>query len=156
MARPRYLLKDFYYLGGELYYMDQTSGRAKNNGQVGSHKKGCYTRVKIGGIRYPVHRIVWEMFYGPIPDNMFIDHINGVKHDNRIENLRLATNQQNQFNRPAKNISWCKQTQKWRVQLVIKNKTVVSKRFNCFGEAQQYAIKQREALHGEFVNHRET
>lgn len=154
MARPSInFTEEFYYLDGEVFYKNLTSGRAKNHGRVGSHKKGEYVRVKIGGIRYPVHRIVWELFYGPIPDGMFIDHINGVKDDNRIENLRLATNQQNQFNRKAKNVHWCRQTNQWRVSFTYSKKQT-SKRFTCLGNAIRYARKIREALHGEFVNHR--
>ncbi len=39
-----------------------------------------------------MHRIVWEAFNGPIPDDLQINHINEVKTDNRIENLELCTN----------------------------------------------------------------
>jgi hypothetical protein len=42
------------------------------------------------------HRIVWKMFNGDEPD--FIDHINGVRSDNRIENLRPATKTINKLN----------------------------------------------------------
>lgn len=41
------------------------------------------------------HRIVWEAFFGEIPDNMEIDHINTKRDDNRLDNLRLVTHQQN-------------------------------------------------------------
>lgn len=41
------------------------------------------------------HRVVWEAVHGPIPDGLFINHINGVKHDNRIENLELVTASEN-------------------------------------------------------------
>lgn len=47
------------------------------------------------------HRIVWEKANGPIPAGQMIDHINGIKTDNRIANLRLSTNSQNQMNRTA-------------------------------------------------------
>ncbi|WP_436868476.1 HNH endonuclease signature motif containing protein, partial [Enterobacter hormaechei] len=42
--------------------------------------------------------MIWEMHNGPIPQNMEIDHINRIKLDNRLENLRLATRRQNACN----------------------------------------------------------
>ena len=41
------------------------------------------------------HRIVWEQHNGPIPDGMTIDHINGNKKDNRIENLQMLSRKDN-------------------------------------------------------------
>lgn len=40
---------------------------------------------------YYVHRIIYEAVNGPIPDGMQINHINGIKTDNRIGNLELVT-----------------------------------------------------------------
>ena len=40
---------------------------------------------------YRVHRLIWEAFNGPIPDGYVVDHINGDKKDNRLENLQLLT-----------------------------------------------------------------
>ena len=42
-----------------------------------------------------VHRIIYETFVGPIPDGMEIDHINAIRDDNRLENLRLVTHKDN-------------------------------------------------------------
>lgn len=44
------------------------------------------------------HRIVWETFKGVIPDGYEIDHINTIKTDNRLENLRLVTPKENMAN----------------------------------------------------------
>lgn len=41
------------------------------------------------------HRLVWQNFYGPIPAGLCINHKNGVKHDNRLENLELLTLSEN-------------------------------------------------------------
>mgnify|MGYP003417599997 CR=1 FL=1 len=61
------------------------------------HSKG-YFKVRIKGKDYKVHRLVAEC-YIPNPENKpFIDHINRNKVDNRVENLRWATNSDNQRN----------------------------------------------------------
>jgi hypothetical protein len=51
--------------------------------------------VKINRVDFYLHRIVWSMLKGEIPQGMEIDHINGNTLDNRIENLRVATRSQN-------------------------------------------------------------
>ena len=71
-----------------------------NVGCLGSHG---YLHIRtgpfIGGSNLLVHRMIWEYVNGPIPKDMVIDHINGIKTDNRICNLRLVTVSQNQENR---------------------------------------------------------
>ena len=45
-----------------------------------------------------VHRLVWEAFNSPIPDGYEIDHINTIRYDNRLVNLRLVTSKENSNN----------------------------------------------------------
>lgn len=47
---------------------------------------------------YKVHRLVYEAFVEPIPDGYEIDHINTIRDDNRIENLRICTHTENNRN----------------------------------------------------------
>lgn len=42
-----------------------------------------------------VHRFVWEYFNGPIPSHLQIDHIDGDKANNRLDNLQLLTPKEN-------------------------------------------------------------
>jgi hypothetical protein len=42
-----------------------------------------------------IHRVIWEAVHGPIPDHLTVNHINGVKTDNRIANLELLTQMEN-------------------------------------------------------------
>ncbi|EBY0956393.1 HNH endonuclease, partial [Salmonella enterica subsp. enterica serovar Kentucky] len=57
-----------------------------------------YLMIMINGKAYPAHRLAWLIVYGTMPDG-FIDHINRVRTDNRISNLRLVTHSENMQNR---------------------------------------------------------
>lgn len=73
------------------------------------------------------HKLVWETFVGPIPAGLEVRHINGVKNDNCLDNLRLATKgesscEQEQISPPRRpnkssskyrGVSFCKPTQQW-------------------------------------------
>jgi hypothetical protein len=95
--------------------------RAKAGTEAGGiDSSNGYRYVKVGGKSFKVSRISWLMHYGEWPKNQ-IDHINGVRDDNRIENLRDVTNQENHKNRkmPKNNLSgvigvhWYKPRGKW-------------------------------------------
>lgn len=95
--RQEALLKRFEYRDGVLY-------RKYNRGPqpcLARHSLG-YIQVRFGGKVMKAHRIIWEMHHGDVPPGLEIDHINGVRDDNRIENLRLLTHQQNCANRRRK------------------------------------------------------
>ena len=63
----------------------------------GARKSG-YSCANINHKQYYQHRLVWLYVYGEWPSKS-IDHINGIRDDNRIENLRLASLSENQQNR---------------------------------------------------------
>jgi hypothetical protein len=44
---------------------------------------------------FKAHRLVWWWHHGPVPDGLQIDHIDGDKSNNRIENLRVVTQAEN-------------------------------------------------------------
>ncbi len=56
-----------------------------------------YVIAIINGKQYRAHRVIWIMQNGPL-DDKYIDHLNGNRSDNRIENLRACTHQENQRN----------------------------------------------------------
>jgi hypothetical protein len=64
---------------------------------AGSRKSNGYIKVKVGGRMYRSHRLAWFYVTGVWPVGQ-LDHINGIRDDNRIANLREATNAENQQN----------------------------------------------------------
>ena len=94
---------------GKLYWkVDGNSGRNKRIGnEAGSlHKQLGYIYVSIDNKSYLAHRLIYCMMVGDFPKH-HIDHINGIRNDNRWVNLRdvdICTNTQNQ-RKPSKNNS---------------------------------------------------
>ena len=72
--------------------------RFKHTWVYGSPDKDGYLRVQCKGKTYKVHRLVFEAFKGPIPVNLVVDHINRVRDDNRIVNIRIVTASENSRN----------------------------------------------------------
>lgn len=66
---------------------------------AGSIIQGRYRSIQVSKKRYYVHRVIWEMMVGPIPDGLCIDHVDGNGLNNRLQNLRLTTLSGNQRNR---------------------------------------------------------
>lgn len=78
--------------------------RVRRNGVAAGDVAGCldqrrgYILIRAGGRLYKAHRLAWFYVHGEWPA-VEIDHINCVRDDNRIANLRLATGTQNQANK---------------------------------------------------------
>jgi hypothetical protein len=66
--------------------------------EAGSISGRGYKTLMINKYNYTASRLAWIMHYGVQPDGQ-VDHINHDRSDNKIENLRVVTNQQNQMNR---------------------------------------------------------
>ena len=106
------------YDNGALFWKTQTRPYQDLKKEAGYLEKDGYRRVMFAGKAYPIHRVIWTMFYGEIPKGKFIDHLNGERADNRIENLRVATKSQNELNKKStKGFFHCKKTGKFKAYI---------------------------------------
>lgn len=87
----------FFYNNGKLHCRNKL-GRRERGAEVGTRLTLGYLVGKTKHVTYYVHRIIWEMHNGPIPQGLLVDHINHIRDDNRIENLRLVTRRDNAKN----------------------------------------------------------
>lgn len=125
--------KLFDYKDGNLIWKIARNSRAKVGGVAGKtpHHSG-YKVVTVDNHQYSQHRLVWIYHNGKIENNIEIDHINGIKNDNRIENLRIATRNQNIQNQSKrkhntsgfKGINFHKASNKWAASIGYNKKRI--------------------------------
>ena len=126
-------------------------GRAFIGKPAGHSRSDGYLRLKTGGKMYLLHRLVWLLYTGSFPEGE-LDHINQIKTDNRIENLREVTRSENMKNtKSSKNTSgyrgvvWDKDRSKWTATVSKDSKRMHIGQFNTALEASiAYEEKSRE------------
>ena len=69
--------------------------------RAGTQHHTGHRRVAVFGKKYQEHRVAWALAYGEFPTGV-LDHVNGVRWDNRLSNLREATPALNQLNTKAR------------------------------------------------------
>jgi hypothetical protein len=92
---------------------------------VGCKDSAGYLVTRRKGRNYYIHRLIWFYVHGYWPE--YIDHINGDRSDNRIENLRECSNQQNNNNKGKpksntsgyKGVTWDKRSNRWVAQIQV-------------------------------------
>ena len=121
---------------------------------------GGYRKTSFRNGKLTAHRVAWFLYYGEQPPK-YIDHINGDRTDNRIENLREACHNTNLANAKRrkdntsgiKGVIWSKSAGKWKSVVGFRNKKYVAGYFDDIDEAEQAARSLRHSIHGEFTNH---
>jgi hypothetical protein len=159
----------------ELLHYDQLTGvfrwkKSRSNGVKPGDVAGTVTKrqgylrifINLKGYRkgYLAHRLAWLYVYGSMPSD-HIDHINGNKADNRIENLRQASNTTNHWNEAIrstnksghKGVFWHTQSKRWRASCRVGGKPEVLGQFERIEDAVEAVRKFRERHHGEYANH---
>ena len=144
------------YKDGNLYWKKLNSTRTKIGDQAGYMRKG-YLNIGFNCKEYPLHHLVFFMFKGYLPK--LIDHIDGNKLNNKIENLREASINENARNckKPSHNTSgykgvcWAKSKNKWQANITVKNKLLFLGRFDDPLEAYKAYCNAAKTYFGEFA-----
>jgi hypothetical protein len=119
-----------------------------------------YRYIEINARQYAAHRLAWAYVNGYWPKDQ-IDHINRNKSDNRISNLREATNGQNRANsktsnkhglKGVKELKWMKNN-RYQAQITFNKKVIYLGCFKTPEEAHKRYCEEAKKLHGDFANH---
>ncbi len=118
--------------------------------------KNGYVYVAVLGIKILAHRVAWALAHGEWPPHD-IDHIDGVRSNNRLSNLRPATrgeNMQNERRARASNkscgllgVSWSKAANRWSAGIKVGGKKKHLGLFDCPNQAHEAYIEAKRELH---------
>lgn len=134
--------------------LKRTSKNTKIGESVGCIRPDGYLSVSIDNKAYQLHRIAWLYVTGEFPKHQ-IDHVNGARDDNRLTNLREATNAQNSQNRGRnKNnssgytgVTWNTEHGKWKPQISWNGKVHHLGYFDDPEEAHKMYLFAKENTH---------
>jgi hypothetical protein len=118
----------FNYDDGELYWKNHDYFKNVLGKKAGSKMKTGYYHICLNQQLYLKHRLIFLYHHGYLPE--CIDHQDGDKDNNRIENLRPANYNQNGYNQKIakhnksgyKGVCWNEKHQRWRAQVGYNNK----------------------------------
>lgn len=145
---------------GAFKWRVSLSCRAPVGSVAGTKKMNGYCCIALDNRKYQSHRLAWVYMTGRDPGQMLIDHINGIRDDNRWENLRLATRAQNQVNSkcPIRNASGlkgaskCPNAARWKATIRHGGKNVYLGIFQSPELAHEAYCRAAKKLYGDFAN----
>lgn len=152
-------MKRFKGIDKSLSY-DPGSGiftHTKTGAVAGSKESTGYVRISFKNRKQYAHRIAWFMVYGELKDSQEIDHKNGIRDDNRIDNLRLSTKSRNGMNRvPSKpnrlGVRGVRMNRSGSFEATItKGGITKSQTFKALEDASGWVSAMRAKQHGEFA-----
>lgn len=138
----------------------RSGGRGYLAGDVAGHtsRRDGRVTIRIRGRLYMAHRLAWFYVHGKWPEGL-IDHINRDASDNRIENLREATQAQNLWNRGHqhnsgtgfKGVTFDKRNQRYRAKIAVRGIQICLGRYDTAEEAAQAYAAAAAKHHGNFA-----
>ncbi len=140
-----YIWRDYYIKNPKwvkkipYLYIDKKTGYKSYRTHIGNKT------YLLSRLLYKVHNNDWDIT--DTSSNNLIDHINNNSLDNRIENLRILTAQENQFNSRAKGYTWDKNTNKWCAGIMVNRKRIYLGQFTEEADARNAYLEAKEKLH---------
>jgi hypothetical protein len=139
---------------GVFRWRVSTSNRVKIGRTAGSNNGVGYLRLMVDGCFYYAHRLAWMYENGTMPA-FEIDHADGNRSNNRIENLRIAQHRENSQNQPLRStntsgkhgVSWHKQRAKWTAYIMKDGRKQHLGLFDCVDEAGRAYLSAKARLH---------
>jgi len=127
--------------------------------EAGTLHHSGYRRIRIDGQFFSAHRVIWLHVHGRWPRDQ-IDHINRIKDDNRLANLREATLWQNMRNKHryrnnrsgVPGVCWRPHRRAWGVYISIYKRRIHLGYYTNFERAVAARTAAAELLHGDFHN----
>jgi len=152
------LKKWFKYEKGQLIRLTRPANCVHIGDVAGWIRGDGYAHIKIKSRNYKAHRLIFLLHHGYLPE--FIDHINGMRSDNRIENLRDATKSENcrnsQISKNNKSgfngVGWMKALSKYRADISSGGKKIYLGVHAKLSDAVKARIDAEEK-YGYHVNH---
>lgn len=136
--------------------VDRCMGKIEAGERAGSKDASLgYVRLSIDGKRVWAHRVAWLLSTGSWPQ-ADIDHINGVRDDNRLANLRDVSRGQNLQNQTKpgpgnrsgiRGVRWDGRRSKWRAEISVDNRNKFLGRFDTKAEAAAAYLKAKQQFH---------
>ena len=154
---------DIDYLRTRLRYEPETGNliwlKAFRHSQLVGTVAGCidqdgYVTVKIDNRQCKAHRICWALHHGSWPADQ-VDHINGIRSDNRADNLRLADQFQNNQNQSVRGsgvtglrgVTFVRKEGRYRASIKNRGVTTYLGAFDTPEEAHAVYMKAKAELH---------
>lgn len=144
---------------GVLKWRYRISSKVKPDLIAGWLDEEGYRVVRVDGVNLRAHRVIWLMVHGIWPVSM-LDHVNGDRADNRLSNLREATNSQNQMNKKNNGgeagfkgvcVVRKKSGLRYRPQIYVDGKLKTFGLFKTPAEAHEVYKREALARFGEFA-----
>ncbi|WP_198136981.1 HNH endonuclease signature motif containing protein [Nitrobacter hamburgensis] len=136
---------------------EPTTGVLYKKHKLGRKHYSGYIICEIGGKHHAIHRLIWQLERGPIPEGFFVDHIDGNRSNNRLDNLRLVTMEGNAHNMAMTSrnksgrigVCWAPSQKTWFAYINVDKKLKILGRT----KTKQEAINLREEAERKYGYH---